>query len=133
MGPYADILVVNVSSPNTPGLRGLQGKSFLTKLLQDVVQERDQLPVPQALKPKIVVKIAPDLDEQEIEDVADSIRSSGVDGAIVSNTTVKRAGLDLQSGTPELLFCLLDSCVLTSNISIHSSRSRNWWAFRQTR
>ncbi|KAJ9119920.1 hypothetical protein QFC24_005403 [Naganishia onofrii] len=97
LGPYADILVVNVSSPNTPGLRGLQGKSFLTKLLQDVVLERDQLPVPQALKPKIVVKIAPDLDEQEIEDVADSIRSSGVDGVIVSNTTVKRAGLDLQS------------------------------------
>ncbi|KAJ9104610.1 hypothetical protein QFC21_002108 [Naganishia friedmannii] len=97
LGPYADVLVINVSSPNTPGLRGLQGKSFLTKLLQDVVQERDLLPVPQALKPKVVVKIAPDLDEQEIEDIADSIRSSGVDGAIVSNTTVKRAALGLQS------------------------------------
>lgn len=99
LGPYADILIINVSSPNTPGLRGLQGKSFLAKLLHDVVQERDQLPVPHAMKPKVVVKIAPDLDEQEIEDIADSIRNSGVDGAIVSNTTVKRAGLDLQSGT----------------------------------
>lgn len=44
-----------------------------------------------------MVKIAPDLDEQEIEDIAAAIRSSRVDGAIVSNTTVKRAGLDLQS------------------------------------
>ncbi|KAJ9113173.1 hypothetical protein QFC22_006012 [Naganishia vaughanmartiniae] len=97
LGPYADILVINVSSPNTPGLRGLQGKSYLANLLQDVVRERDHLHVPPALKPKIVVKIAPDLDEQEIEDIAAAIRSSGVDGAIVSNTTVKREGLDLQS------------------------------------
>ncbi|KAJ9098973.1 hypothetical protein QFC19_006197 [Naganishia cerealis] len=97
LGPYADVLVINVSSPNTPGLRGLQGKDFLTKLLQDVVLERDHLSVHEAMKPKVVVKIAPDLDEQEIEDIANAIRSSGVDGAIVSNTTVKRAGLGLQS------------------------------------
>jgi dihydroorotate dehydrogenase len=98
LGPYADVLVINVSSPNTPGLRGLQGKAFLTRLLSEVVAERDNLTVEQALKPKVVVKIAPDLDEQEIEDIAGAIRGSGVDGAIVSNTTVKRAGLDLQSG-----------------------------------
>ncbi|KAJ9093150.1 hypothetical protein QFC20_007198 [Naganishia adeliensis] len=97
LGPYADVLVINVSSPNTPGLRGLQGKDFLTRLLSEVVAERDNLSVEQALKPKVIVKIAPDLDEQEIEDIAGAIRGSGIDGAIVSNTTVKRAGLDLQS------------------------------------
>lgn len=97
LGPYADVLVINVSSPNTPGLRGLQGKDFLTRLLSEVVAERDNLAVEQALKPKVIVKIAPDLDEQEIEDIAGAIRGSGIDGAIVSNTTVKRAGLDLQS------------------------------------
>ncbi|GHJ84587.1 hypothetical protein NliqN6_0989 [Naganishia liquefaciens] len=97
LGPYADVLVINVSSPNTPGLRGLQGKDFLARLLSEVVAERDNLGVEEALKPKVMVKIAPDLDEQEIEDIAAAIRTSRVDGAIVSNTTVKRAGLDLQS------------------------------------
>lgn len=106
LGPYADVLVINVSSPNTPGLRGLQGKDFLARLLSDVVAERDNLGVEEALKPKVMVKIAPDLDEQEIEDIAAAIRSSRVDGAIVSNTTVKRAGLDLQScKSPPRVLC----------------------------
>lgn len=97
LGPYADVLVINVSSPNTPGLRGLQGKDFLGKLLGEVVAERDGLKVDERLKPKVVVKVAPDLDESELEDIAGAVRMSKVDGVIVSNTTVKRAGLGLLS------------------------------------
>lgn len=95
LGPYADVLVVNVSSPNTPGLRGLQGKDFLGRLLNEVVEERNNLP--RDLQPKVVVKVAPDLNEHELEDIASAIRSSAVDGVIVSNTTIKRDGLGLRS------------------------------------
>lgn len=95
LGPYADVLVVNVSSPNTPGLRGLQGKDFLGRLLSEVVKERNNLP--KDLQPKVVVKVAPDLNEHELEDIASAIRQSAVDGVIVSNTTIKRDGLGLRS------------------------------------
>lgn len=97
LGPYADVLVINVSSPNTPGLRGLQGKDFLGRLLSEVVEERNKLPVEESMKPKVVVKVAPDLDEHELEDIATAIRMSAVDGVIVSNTTIKRDGLGLKS------------------------------------
>ncbi len=105
LGPYADVLVINVSSPNTPGLRGLQGKDFLGKLLGEVVAERDGLKVDERLKPKVVVKVAPDLDESELEDIAGAVRMSKVDGVIVSNTTVKRAGLGLLSGKLSCSVC----------------------------
>ncbi|ESK91028.1 dihydroorotate dehydrogenase [Moniliophthora roreri MCA 2997] len=93
-GEYADVLVVNVSSPNTPGLRGLQNRESLETLLQGVVKARDELPpssmVPRHPKPRIVLKIAPDLDNTQIEDMADVIRKSSIDGVIVSNTTIQR-------------------------------------------
>ncbi|KAI0929571.1 hypothetical protein AcV7_005064 [Taiwanofungus camphoratus] len=91
-GPYADVLVVNVSSPNTPGLRGLQNGTLLEELLTGVTCARNEL-VPtddEARRPKLVLKIAPDLDESEVADIAAAVRSSGVDGVIVSNTTVRR-------------------------------------------
>jgi dihydroorotate dehydrogenase len=100
LGPYADVLVINVSSPNTPGLRSLQSSNFLTKLLQDVTKERDALPGKKEDKAKVVVKIAPDLGENELEDIARAVRGSGVEGVIVSNTTVKREGLGLISRKP---------------------------------
>ncbi|XP_053462215.1 dihydroorotate dehydrogenase (quinone), mitochondrial isoform X2 [Nycticebus coucang] len=89
LGPLADYLVVNVSSPNTAGLRGLQGKAELRHLLTKVLQERDAL---QAVRrPAVLVKIAPDLTAQDEEDIASVL---GVDGLIVTNTTVSRpAGL----------------------------------------
>lgn len=96
LGPYADVVVINVSSPNTPGLRALQGREQLQRLLGDVVRERDSIQV-EGL-PKIAVKVAADLSEQELSDVAAAVRSSGVEGVIVSNTTIRRKELDLQSG-----------------------------------
>ncbi|XP_024591540.1 dihydroorotate dehydrogenase (quinone), mitochondrial isoform X2 [Neophocaena asiaeorientalis asiaeorientalis] len=85
LGPLADYLVVNVSSPNTAGLRSLQGKTELRRLLTKVLQERDALKV--VHKPAVLVKIAPDLTAQDKEDIASVL---GIDGLIVTNTTVSR-------------------------------------------
>ncbi|EIW68161.1 hypothetical protein TREMEDRAFT_32541, partial [Tremella mesenterica DSM 1558] len=95
LGPYADVVVINVSSPNTPGLRALQGREILKRLLDDVVVERNKIMVDGL--PKIAVKVACDLNEDELADVASAVRSSGVDGVIVSNTTIRREGLGLKS------------------------------------
>lgn len=89
LGPLADYLVINVSSPNTPGLRDLQGKAELQQLLQTVLKERDALQG--ECKPPVLVKIAPDLTAQDKQDIADVVTELGVDGLMVSNTTVSRA------------------------------------------
>ncbi|XP_061743705.1 dihydroorotate dehydrogenase (quinone), mitochondrial isoform X2 [Nerophis ophidion] len=88
LGPLADYLVVNVSSPNTPGLRNLQGKAELSQLLRTVLKERDGLQGEH--KPPVLVKIAPDLTTQDKKDIADVVTELGVDGLMVSNTTVSR-------------------------------------------
>ncbi|GAA5987693.1 hypothetical protein JCM11641_002561 [Rhodosporidiobolus odoratus] len=88
LGPYADVVVINVSSPNTPGLRNLQRKGMLSELLEGVVQARNLLPL--TVKPPVLVKVAPDLDDEQISDIAFAATSSGVDGVIVSNTTISR-------------------------------------------
>jgi len=62
LGPYADVVVINVSSPNTPGLRALQGREILQKLLQEVVEERNRIKSPEGL-PRLAVKVACDLNE----------------------------------------------------------------------
>ncbi|CEL63009.1 dihydroorotate dehydrogenase [Rhizoctonia solani AG-1 IB] len=93
--PNVSVLVINVSSPNTPGLRGLQNRGMLEELLDGVCKERDALP--RSPLPKIVLKIAPDLDELAIQDVAEAVRESGVDGVIVSNTTIQRPKLQSAS------------------------------------
>ncbi|XP_042293454.1 dihydroorotate dehydrogenase (quinone), mitochondrial isoform X2 [Sceloporus undulatus] len=88
LGPLADYLVVNVSSPNTAGLRALQGKAELRLLLTKVLAERDALAVEP--KPAVLVKIAPDLTAQEKRDIASVVCELGVDGLVVTNTTVSR-------------------------------------------
>ncbi|XP_037102493.1 dihydroorotate dehydrogenase (quinone), mitochondrial isoform X2 [Syngnathus acus] len=88
MGPLADYLVVNVSSPNTPGLRDLQGKAELRRLLHTVLKKRDGMQGRH--KPPVLVKIAPDLSAQDKRDIADVVTELGVDGLMVSNTTVSR-------------------------------------------
>ncbi|XP_054856273.1 dihydroorotate dehydrogenase (quinone), mitochondrial [Eublepharis macularius] len=88
LGPLADYLVVNVSSPNTPGLRALQGKGQLRLLLAQVLAERDALTCER--KPAVLVKIAPDLTAQDKEDIARVVCETGVDGLVVTNTTVSR-------------------------------------------
>ena len=86
LGGYADLIVVNISSPNTPGLRRLQRKGVLTDLMEQVVKAREGLPS----KVPILVKISPDLDTSELNDIADAALSSGIQGLIVSNTTTSR-------------------------------------------
>lgn len=86
LGKFADVLVINVSSPNTPGLRSLQHGESLRQLLQAVKAQRDisSPGVP------VCVKIAPDLTEAEIKSIAATIKELKVDGCIISNTTVSR-------------------------------------------
>nr|XP_022339085.1 dihydroorotate dehydrogenase (quinone), mitochondrial-like isoform X2 [Crassostrea virginica] len=96
----ADYLVVNVSSPNTPGLRDLQGKQKLQTLLDKVIEKRDEMEV----RKPLLVKIAPDLTDQDKIDIAAVVtsRKSYVNGLIISNTTVKRpAKLKSPSKTEE--------------------------------
>lgn len=86
LGEFADYLVVNVSSPNTPGLRSLQGREQLLNLLAEVKQARDDLP----RRVPLLVKIAPDLTSDDKDDIAAVVLNVGVDGMIISNTTIAR-------------------------------------------
>ncbi len=87
--PYVDYFVVNVSSPNTPGLRELQDKEPLTALLnrlQELNTQKD------SRKP-ILLKIAPDLTNAQLDDIVEIVRDSKIDGVIATNTTIDRSGL----------------------------------------
>lgn len=91
--PYGDFFVVNISSPNTPDLRNLQHGDELRRLLAAVMEEREQQSRnTQELKP-VLVKIAPDISEPELEYIMDTILLSGVSGVIATNTTISREGL----------------------------------------
>ncbi len=82
----ADYFVVNVSSPNTPGLRELQEKEPLTRILKSLKNENTQN-IP------IYLKIAPDMEKSQINEVIDIIISTGIQGIIINNTTISRLGL----------------------------------------
>lgn len=87
--PYVDYFVVNVSSPNTPNLRALQEKEPLTALLQTLKDRNLQKEQP---KP-IILKIAPDLSDDQLFDIIDIVQNVQIDGVIASNTTLSREGL----------------------------------------
>jgi dihydroorotate dehydrogenase len=84
LAPYADYLVCNVSSPNTPGLRTLQGRAQLADLLKRVQDAIAVKPVP------LVVKIAPDASDDDLDDIVAVCRELRMDGIIVGNTTLSR-------------------------------------------
>ncbi|KAG9710340.1 thioredoxin-like protein, partial [Aureobasidium melanogenum] len=89
LAKYADILVVNVSSPNTPGLRNLQQAAPLTKILTAVVDAAQA--ADRKTKPAVMVKVSPDEDsEEQVSGICGAVWASGVDGIIVGNTTKKR-------------------------------------------
>ena len=88
---HADFLVINVSSPNTPGLRALQNTDFLTGIIRAARTARDSAVI--GVSPPLLIKIAPDLDSAEIADIAKVAREENVDGIVISNTTVSRQGL----------------------------------------
>lgn len=92
---HADYLVVNVSSPNTPGLRNLQATAALRPLLSAVREAADRT-VPGRRVP-LLVKIAPDLADEDVDAVADLAVELGLDGIIATNTTIAREGLGLRS------------------------------------
>jgi dihydroorotate dehydrogenase len=87
LAPVCDYLSVNVSSPNTAGLRDLQGRAALDELLARVREARDALP---GRPTPLLLKIAPDVTEADIDDIVAVARERGMDGMIVSNTTVAR-------------------------------------------
>lgn len=88
-GAHLDFATVNVSSPNTEKLRDLQGKAALTALLNGVMKARAELsrPIP------VFLKIAPDLEVSELQDIAEVARDTGIDAIIATNTTLSREGL----------------------------------------
>ena len=97
VGALADYVVVNVSSPNTPGLRALQGRAQIADLLARVQAART------AASPPLLVKVSPDLDDDGMADVAEAALGAGVDGLILGNTTLARpplasAGRDAEGG-----------------------------------
>ena len=87
--PYVDYFVVNVSSPNTPGLRDLQEKAPLTALLNRL-QELNK--AKEKRKP-ILLKIAPDLTNEQLDDIIEIVADTKIDGVIATNTTIDRSGL----------------------------------------
>ena len=91
--PYVDYFVVNVSSPNTPNLRALQDKEPLTKLLSLLQKMNHEKAQP---KP-ILLKIAPDLTNEQLDDILDIVQTTKIAGIIATNTTISRADLQTNS------------------------------------
>jgi dihydroorotate dehydrogenase len=100
----ADYVAINISSPNTLNLRQLQARDFIEGLLKEVTLVRDEVTHPSTLlrsaqdarRVPVLVKIAPDLSEAEIDDVLGAIELAGVDGIIATNTTIGREGIPAQ-------------------------------------
>jgi dihydroorotate dehydrogenase len=90
---YADYVTINISSPNTPGLRDLQHGEELAKLLATLKQEQTRLADVHGKYVPLVVKIAPDLDDGEIAELAQTFLQQKIDGVIATNTTNSREGL----------------------------------------
>lgn len=95
LAPIADYLAVNVSSPNTPGLRGLQELDSLTPLLTEVKRVSGNTP--------LLVKIAPDMDNEQLDGIVRMAVDLGLDGIIATNTTVSREGLRASASSVEAM------------------------------
>ena len=87
--PYVDYFVVNVSSPNTPGLRDLQDKEPLTKLLNTL----QKINLSMSKRKPILLKIAPDLTNEQLDDIVEIVKFTKIDGVVATNTTINRDGL----------------------------------------
>jgi dihydroorotate dehydrogenase len=98
MAPVASYFTVNISSPNTPGLRDLQAPEALDALLERAQAAREALP---GVPPPLLVKLAPDIAEEQLPEILAIIEARGVDGIVVSNTTLSRDGLKDRSFAKE--------------------------------
>jgi dihydroorotate dehydrogenase len=88
--PHADYVTINISSPNTKNLRALQSDEALDSLLSAIAQQREVLSQQQGKRVPLFVKIAPDLDEAQVEVIAATLTRYGMDGVIATNTTLSR-------------------------------------------
>ena len=101
--PYVDYIVMNVSSPNTKDLRNLQGKEFIADLMQAGKEDCRRLGIHyELIKPKpLLVKIAPDLTDEQLEDILEAIETTKIDGLVATNTTIGRHGLKSRKAKQE--------------------------------
>jgi dihydroorotate dehydrogenase len=90
----ASYVTINISSPNTAGLRALQEKQAVEALLSRLTRRREVLARSHGKRVPLVLKVAPDLDAQGIEAIADAVRNYGIDGVIATNTTTSRDGVE---------------------------------------
>jgi dihydroorotate dehydrogenase len=91
--PLADYVAINISSPNTPGLRQLQAEEYLSPLLESLLDTRERLAAQLGRRVPLLVKLSPDLTDTDLEALAAVVRALGIDGVIATNTTVQRPGL----------------------------------------
>ena len=91
--PLAHYVSINISSPNTPGLRELQSAQFLADLLKKLRSSRERLRERHGRHVALVLKVSPDLDDAAIRDIAEAVRRERIDGLIATNTTVSRDGV----------------------------------------
>jgi dihydroorotate dehydrogenase len=92
--PVAGYVAINISSPNTPGLRDLQRGAHLDRLLSGLCAERESLAQAHGRSVPIAVKVAPDLEPSELRELADAVRKHGLDAIIAGNTTMARDGVE---------------------------------------
>lgn len=97
----ASYVTINISSPNTSGLRGLQGKDELFSLLGRIAQCREKMSDRHAKRIPLVLKIAPDLGAGQIADIAAAVRANGIDAMIATNTSVTREGVEKLASASE--------------------------------
>jgi dihydroorotate dehydrogenase len=101
LAPLADYVVVNVSSPNTPGLRDLQAAPRLRTLVESLVACNRTLPPGRAGRPRpILVKLSPDLDDASLDAALDAALGAGAEGVVATNTTLRRDGLRTPGAEP---------------------------------
>jgi dihydroorotate dehydrogenase len=91
--PHVDYVTLNVSSPNTAGLRDLQGAEFLSAILKTVKSKRDALRDKHGRNVALALKIAPDLEDAAVRDIAEVARREQIDGIVATNTTISRDGV----------------------------------------
>tara|TARA_A100001011_G_C14220931_1_gene804306 strand:+ start:40 stop:1080 length:1041 start_codon:yes stop_codon:yes gene_type:complete len=98
---FADYLVINISSPNTTGLRKLQENTYLTNLLSRIKKKQTQLAKKYSKNKPIFLKLSPDLNDGFIEDIIKLIKTYEIEGIILTNTSISREGLDEENYTNE--------------------------------
>lgn len=99
--PLADYLAVNISSPNTPGLRQLQDRYILNDLLARLKSATAEISVAVGRRVPVLIKLAPDLSDRQLDEALEAILENGMDGVIATNTTLRRGGLLSSCSTEE--------------------------------